>query len=400
MSTVNQIYAVMNSLNEQANLSGAIEAVDTRSFISYGEQINSLSDANKETWFATLVDRIASTIIDNRAYVTNEANGLWREPFEYGAILQKLHSRMPEIEADPAFASPSDLSSTNPFAPTVREIEQRLYNKISAFMISDTIPDVQLKTAFLDETKMAAFLDSLMMTTQNAFTRSVENLARACRSALIATALNEGGSHYVHLLTGFKSTLAADDPRQEWTAASNIDAIMVDRDFLRYASLQIALHIDRMKTMTDMYSAEGYERWTPREYMNVAIHNEFDRAVSSYLAADTYHEQLVELPSENKVIVPFWQSTGSDYSFYTTGHVKMVLPRTDGTAEQQAAGTTISARYIVGCIYDSEAAGITIDERRTRALYNPKDEFTNYWHKGRQMYYVDATHPHVVFQID
>lgn len=398
MSTVNQIYSIMNSLNAQANSGSSIDTVDTRSFISYGESISSLSDANKETWFATLIDRIASTIIDNRAYYTQEANGLWREPFEYGAALQKIHAKMPSVVADPAWLSPSDLSSTNPFAPTAREIEQRIYNKISAFMIADTIPDVQLKTAFLSEQKMAAFLDSLMMTTQNAFTRSVENLARACRSALIATSVNEGGAHYVKLLTGFKATLDEDDPRASWTT-SDIDAIMVDRDFLRYAASQIAKHMRRMKSMTDIFAADGYERWTPEEYLNVAIHADFEENISTYLAADAYHDQLVTIPDQNKVIVPFWQATGSDYGFETSSNVKMTIPRTTGTAEQQAAGYTINEKYIVAALYDSEAAGITIDERRTRALYNPKDEFTNYWHKGREMYYIDATHPHVIFQI-
>lgn len=399
MSTVNQIYSIMNSLNGQANSGTSLTTVDTRSFISYGDEIlSSENSANKETWFATLMDRIASTIIDNRAYATREDAGLWREPTEYACVLQKIHSKMPSVSADPAFLSPSDLSSTNPFAPTAREIEQRLYNKVSAFMIADTIPDVQLKTAFESEAKMAAFLDSLMMTTQNAFTRSIENLARACRSALIATSIHEGGAHYVKLLTGFKTTIGDSDPRQSWTS-SDIDAILVDRDFLRYASLQIALHIDRMQRMTDIYSADGYERWTPREYMNIAILSEFDRAVSSYLAADTYHEQLLSIPTENKIVVPFWQSTGSDYAISSTSAVKMVIPRTTGTSEQQAEGYTINESLIIGTIYDSEAAGITIDERRTRSLYNPKDEFTNYWHKGRQMYYVDATHPHVVFQI-
>lgn len=392
MSTVNQIYSIMNSLNAQANQAHSLQVTDTRSFISYGEVISSLSDANKETWFATLVDRIASTIIDNRSYTPTLSNGLWREPFEYGAILQKLHSKMPSVVADPAFLSPSDLSSTNPFAPTAREIEQRLYNKISAFMIADTIPDVQLKTAFLDETKMAAFLDSLMMTTQNAFNRSVENLSCACRSALIATAYNEGGAHYVPLLTNFKTTIADTDPRQSWTADDYAE-MLCDRDFLRYCSYQIGLHIDRIQHMTSMYAAEGYERWTPREFLNVALLNDFDRAVSSYLAADTYHSELVQMPTENVTIVPYWQGTSTDFGFDKTGAIEMKIPgETD-------AGTTVQLNNIVAVLYDSEAAGITIDERRTRALYNPKDEFTNYWHKGRQMYYVDATQPHIIFTL-
>ena len=392
MSTVNQIYSIMNKLNEEANQGHSLEVIDTRSFVSYGETISSLSDANKETWFATLIDRIASTIIDNRKYTPKLANGLWREPFEYGAVLAKLHSKLPSVSADPAFSAPSDLSSTNPFAPTAREIEQRLYNKISAFMIADTIPDVQLKTAFLSEQKMAAFLDSLMMTSQNAFARSVENLSCACRSALIATAYNEGGAHYVPLLTNFKSVIADDDPRQSWTA-DDYEAMLTDRDFLRYCSYQIALHIDRIQTMTTLYAASGYERFTPREYLNVAILNDFDRSVSAYLAADTYHEQMVELPSENRTIVPYWQGTSTDFGFDKTAAIEMKIPGNGDT------GTTVQLNNIVAVIYDSEAAGITIDERRTRALYNPKDEFTNYWYKGRQMYYVDATQPHIIFTL-
>ena len=396
MSTVNQIYSILNSLNAQANGGSAIQATDTRSFISYGDAITSLTDANKETWFTTLIDRIATTIIDNRKYTAQGALGLWREPFEYGAIMQKIHAKMPSASADPAWSDPSDLSSTNPFAPTAREIEQRMYNKISAFMFADTIPDVQLKTAFLDEQKMAAFLDSLMMTTQNAFERSVENLGRTCRSSLIATAVHANDAHYVKLLTNYKAMLDDDDPEKNITAAQALHS----RNFLRYASREIAIYIDRMQTLTDIYSADGYERFSPREYLNVAILNDFDKSVTSYLAADTYHEQLVELPSENKVIVPYWQGAGTDFGYSNNSKIHLTIPRTTGTDEQIAAGYTIEAANIIGVIYDSEAAGITIDERRTRSLYNPKDEFTNYWHKGREMYYVDVTHPHVVFALN
>ena len=396
MSSVNQIYAIINSLNAQANQGSAVAVTDTRDFISYGESITALTDSNKETWFATLIDRIASTIIDNRKYTAKSAAGLWREPFEYGAILSKIFSKMGPAVADSAYLSPSDLSGTNPFAPTAREIENRMYNKISAFMIADTIPDVQLKTAFLSEQKMAAFLDSLMMTTQNAFERSIENLSRTCRSALIATAVHANDAHYVKLLTNYKAMLDDDDPEKDITAAQALHS----RNFLRYAAREIAIYMKRIQSMTDIYAADGYERWTPAEYLNFAVLNDFEQSVLSYLAADSYHDELVRLPDDNKVIVPYWQGTGSDFSYANNAAIKVKIPRTTGTEEQIAAGYTIEASNVIAVIYDSEAAGITIDERRTRALYNPKDEFTNYWYKGREMYYVDVTHPHVVFTLN
>ena len=389
---VNQIYEILNSINEQANTGAQLDAVDTRSFIAYGETLETMAALGKETWFKTLVDRIASTIIDNRSYTAKTAAGLWKEPFEYGAALVKLHAKMPEVSADPAFFDPEDLANTNPFAPTIREVEQRIYNKISAFCIDDTIPDVQLKTAFLSEQRMQAFLDGLMMTTENAFKRSVENLGNTCRAALAVTAINEADAHYVKLLTEYKATLAVDDPDQDLDA----EGALYNREFLRFASRRIAMVIDQMQYMTSIFSAEGYERWTPREYMNVAILNDFDKSVESYLAADTYHRQLIELPEENRIILPYWQAFEGSASFETNSAIDMILPGSGETAE---TGIEVEAEYVVGMIYDSEAAGITIDERRTSALYNPKDEFTNYWHKGRQQYYIDATQPHVVFAI-
>ena len=272
MSTVNQIYSIMNSLNEQANEGGSVAVTDTRSFISYGDHVmNSGENASKSTWFKILVDRIASTIIDNREYTARNAAGLWREPFEYGAVLQKIHAKMPAVSADPAFWDVSDMASnTAPFVPTSREITQRLFNKISAFCIKDTIPDVQLKTAFESEQKMAAFLDALMMTARNGFNVSLENLSSACRSALAATAVHENDAHYVKLLTEYKTMIGESDPEYSITAAQALHS----RNFLRFASRRIAMAIDQLQTMTDIFAADGYKRFTPREYLNVTILND------------------------------------------------------------------------------------------------------------------------------
>lgn len=388
MSTVNQIYQIVNSLNSQANGGGALAVTDTRSFISYGESVFS-SDHNVETFFKALWDRIATTILDNRPYMAQLVSGLWREPFEYGAIMQKIHAKLPDAQADPAWSETSDMPS-NPFAVTPMEIEQRMYNKISAFEIPATYPDVQLKTAFLDERKMAAFIDAMMVQQRNALELSIENLGNVARSALIATAIEAGGAKNVKLLTGFKATLADDDPLQNLTAA---DALF-NREFLRYASRAIAMVIDHMKTMSTLHAADGYHRFTPREYLNVAVLSDFDKSVESYLASATYWKSLVELPTENKVIVPYWQGAGTSFDYADTSTIKLTID--DGTE----LGDKVEVSNVVAVVYDSEAAGITIDERRTKSIYNPHDEVTNLWLKARQMYFVDVTQNAVAFTID
>lgn len=388
MSTVNQIYQIVNSLNAQANKGGALAVTDTRSFISYGETVFS-SEKNVETFFKALWDRITTTILDNRPYMAQLVSGLWREPFEYGAIMQKIHAKTPSAQADPAWNDPDDMPS-NPFAVTPMEIEQRMYNKISAFEIPATYPEVQLKTAFLDERKMAAFIDSMMTQQRNALELSIENLGNTARSALIATAISAGGAKNVKLLTGFKSTLADDDPLQEMTAGE----ALFNREFLRYASRAIALVIDHMKTMSTLHAADGYQRFTPREYLNVAVLSDFDKSVSSYLASVTFHESMVDLPTENKVVVPYWQGAGTSFEYADTSTIKLTID--DGTE----SGDDIEVSNVIAVVYDSEAAGLTIDERRTKSIYNPHDEVTNLWLKARQMYFVDVTQNAVAFTID
>ena len=388
MSTVNQIYEVCNSLNAQANKGSAVAITDTRGFIDYGRTVLS-ADENVETFFKTLYDRVARTELDNRPYMAQLTNGLFRDGWEYGALLQRLHTKMPSVEADPAWNDTDDMPS-NPFAVTPLEVEQRIYNKISALNIPATYPDIQLKTAFESEQKMAAFIDSMMTAQRSALERTIENLGNTCRSALAVTAVNAGGAKYVRLLTEFKALYPDDAAIQAMTAN---DALF-DREFLRYASRRIAIVIDHLKTLSTLHAAEGYERFTPREYLNTCFLSDFDKSVESYLASVTYHESLVDLPTENKVVIPYWQGAGTTFGFADTSAIKLTID--DGTE----AGDEVEVSNVIGLVYDREAAGITIDERRTKSIYNPLDEVTNIWLKARQMYYVDVTQNAVVFAIN
>lgn len=396
MADTRQIYSILNSINAQAN-TGASLVENDATFISYGETIAQLSDEGKETWFEKLLDRIGLTVMDNRAYMAKTITPLWKEPFSYGAIMQKIHAKMPSASQDLAWADPSQVT-TDPFAPTVRDIEQRLYGKQAVWQIKDTIPDVQLTTAFTSAERMAAFLNNLTLTVQNAIERSMENLANTTRAALIAKTYNAGGAKVVKLVTAYNTAFGYTSGDPGYLTPSD-EGVLYNREFLRFASLQIALAIDRVQHMTTLFAASGYERFTPREYLNFSVLGQFDDAVSSYLAADTYHEKLVELPSENKYIAPFWQATGSGYAFSSTSKINVMLHAAgeDPTLDPKVA---VEKAGIIALINDSEAAGITLDERRARSIYNPELECTNYFYKMRERWFVDDTQPAIVFTIE
>ena len=397
MATTKQIYEILNSINAQANTGATIVKSDA-TFISYGDTIANLSDEGKETWFNTLIDRIGETIIDNRAYMAKTITPLYKTPFEYGAILQKIHTKMQASSADNAFNNPGGVDyTTDPMTPVVRDTEMRLYGKQSVWQVKDSIPDVQLKTAFTSAERMAAFLNSLMLTTQNEIERSMENLANFTRAALMAKTYLAGGAKVVKLVTAYNTAFGYTSTDTGYLTPGDASCLY-NRDFLRFASLQIALKLDQMQHMSQIFSKQYYDRFTPREYLNVSILGMFDDAVSSYLAADTYHEKLVELPSENKYIAPFWQGTGSGYAFADASKISVKLA--DAVVDPETAEVNLTKAGIIALIADSEAAGLTLDERRVRSIYNPDAECTNYFHKMRERWYVDDTQNSVIFTIE
>lgn len=395
MANTKQIYNILNSINAQANAGAQLVETDA-SFISYGETISQLTDEGKETWFNTLLDRIGQTVMDNRAYFAKTVTPLWKEPFQYGAIMQKIHAKMPSVTEDKAWSDPASVQ-TNPFTPSVRDVEQRLYGKQSVWQIKDTIPDVQLQTAFTSAERMAAFLDNLTLTTQNAIERSMENLANMTRSALMAKTILAGGAKKVALVTAYNTAMGLSEGDEGYITPLDQGALF-NREFLRFASLQIALGIDRIQHMTEIFAKEGYERFTDRSYLNFSCLGLFDDSINSYLAADTYHDKLVEIPAENKYIAPFWQATGSAFGFSDISKIKVMLEPADETAGTEKVAVEQSG--IIAVINDSEAAGLTLDERRVRSIYNPELECTNYFHKARERWYVDDTQPAIVYTLE
>ena len=387
MANKYDIYNVLNSINAQAN-TGATLVKTSTDFISYGDTILSLSSDAQDTWFSALLDRIGQTVIDNRAYRAKTAVSLWRSEYEYGMAMSKLYSSMPTASTDKAWSDPAYVT-TDPFAPEVATVEQRLYAKQSTWQLKRTIPMVQLKTAFLSEQAMGAFLDSLMLTVQNAMERSIENLANITRSSLIAKTYLAGGAKVVKLITAYYN-----ETGQTVTAPG----CLYNRDFLRFASLQIALNLDRIQHMTSIFAKSGYERFSDREYVDFAVLGLFDDSVRTYLAADTYHDKLVELPSENKYIAPFWQASGTGFAYGDISKINLEL-QPESTAH---AGDDIKLEKagIIAIIHDKEAAGLTLDERRVTTLFNPELESTNYWFKARERYFVDDTQPAIVFTLE
>ena len=377
MSDVKQIYSILNDVAKQTLGTEAIAVVDTQSFISLGDKVLK-SDTDTENFLNKLTDRIAKTVYSVRNYTGINKN-LMREPFDYGVIVQKIHVEMPEAKENNAWKI-GEQGYTPTYAPVIKPtVSQKLFNKLSTWEIDVTIPDFMLKTAFLNESSMATFIDAIFTAMNNAMVMCADNNANLIRANFIGNKIHSAKpTQAINLLSQYNTLTNAN-----LTVAS----CMRDVDFLKWATMQISLWTKRMRVMSKLFNEDSNSKFTSGDYLVLDVLQDFASSTATFLQSDTYHKELVALPMYNEV--PYWQGSGTSFAFEDTSKISVKI---DGTNEVTQGG-------IIAVAYDYNAIGTTINEPRSTTERNNKDEYTNYYNKATIGCFNDLGENGIVFYI-
>ena len=373
MADVKQIYEIVNSITEQALGTKGLTPTDV-SFVSVGKNVLS-SEVNKELWYKTLFDRIAKTVIAVKAYTANTM-AMRKEGVEYGIAVQKLSYGLLTAKENTSWKD----QASNPFAKfNDNKVVQMIFSDFTTWEIDMSVPDIQLKTAFTSAVAMGAFINGLMTTLHNSMEFKIEQMSNLCMASYIARKSVEGGLKYVNLLHDYNTATNSN---------LTVESCLKDVDFLKYASMTINTYSSRMTRFSKLFNNGEVERFTAKESQNLTVLDYFANACKFYLQADTFHKELVSLPNYNET--PFWQGSGTSYSFADVSSIKVQLENT---------GSETSVTGIVAVLNDVDGLGITVDNRRTTTAYNSKDEFVNYFAKADIGYYNDMTENGIVFYL-
>ena len=276
MSNVNQIYSILNDVAKQTFGTSAITVVDTASFVSLGNTILK-SDTDTENFLNKLTDRIAKTVYSVRNYSGVNKNML-RENFEYGAIVQKIHVSMPEAKENKAWEIGTE-GYTPTYAPVIKpQVSQKLFNKIATWEVDVTIPDYMLKTAFLNETSMATFIDAIFTAMNNAMQICHDNNANLIRANFIGNIIHKNKSTQAINLLHEYNTLT--------NAGLTVANCLRDIDFLKYATMQINLWTKRMGVMSTLFNDDGNTKFTDKDNLVIDVLQDFASATATFLEAD------------------------------------------------------------------------------------------------------------------
>ena len=378
MSKVEQIYTLVNETAKESMGEQAITVKDVSSLIALGDSVLS-SASDTENFLNTLVDRIARTVFSVRRYET-DTEGMVRHPFEFGCIVQKIYVDMPEAKQNNSWEIGKE-GYTPVFAPVIKPTaKQKLFKGITTWEVDVTIPDYMLRTAFLNETSMATFIDAIFTAMDNMITLALENNANLTRASFIARKLKGGKPCGAINLLHEYNTLTS--------ASLTVEGAMMNAEFLAWASRAINLWVKRMSKMSVLFNEEGYKRHTPKDKIVVNLLQDFTSACDTFLGANTFHDELVKLPMYDSVA--YWQGAGETFDFDDTSAINIKIDENN----------TITKKGIIGIVYDYEAMGVTLNERRSTSERNNHDEYTNYYNKANIGYFNDMSENGIVFYLE
>jgi len=384
---VNQIKDIVNDAVNQALGKKGVTNLETTDFVSMGKLLSQY-DAY-EDFYGALANRIVKTVYFLRTY-EGDTRKILRDEHEYGAFIQKVYFGPLDAVDDTAYSvssgtNPRTYSQTSPYdVDTVVPVTALIYGGQGAWAIEIIRPLVQIKSAFLDESSMAAFIDGIFVYVENKFKHEEEVVVNTAVSTAIASAIN--GSKARNLLAEYNTA----HPGATLTVAT----AMTSPEFLKFASKEINDTIGYMKKMSTLWNVAGYETFTDENNLVVEMLQSFASASSMYLQADTFHDELVKLPLYDEVA--YWQSSGTSFAFADCSKIHIT---NEGLVTEDNVNGTVEQGGIICFIHDIENVAAYFGERRSWDMVNQKDDIAIHGEKARKGFAVDTHANGYVFYI-
>lgn len=383
---VEQIYKIINTIYTEATGKSDVVNEDLTNIVDVGKNILEATDIDK--YVNSLIDHIGKVVFVNRKYSGNVPSVLM-DGWEYGSVREKITmDSLPEASENDSW----DLVNGKTYSQEVfykPNVSAKFFDKKVTFEIPMSFTETQVKSSFSSAEQLNGFMSMIYNAIDTAMTaRTNELIMRTINNMIGET---------------FKDAFPVDSP--DYTEAGNAkcvnllklyntakgttlkaSAALSDPDFIRYSSYIMGLYKDRLSTLSTLFNIGKKERFTNAENLTVVMLSNFAKASDVFLQSDTFHNELVKLPTATTV--PYWQGSGSDYDVETCSSIDVSV----------SAGT-VKTKGILAVMFDHDAVGVTNYNKRVTSFYNAKAEFINNYYKMDSSYFNDMNENFVVFYI-
>lgn len=379
---VKQIYNFVNGITNEILGKSALLNEDLSNIVDVGKEL--FDNTSVDNYVRTLVDHIAKVVFVNRPY-SGKVPSVLMDSWDYGAVVEKITADLPDAIENKSWEL-TDGQEYNPnifYKPTV---SAKFFSNKITFEIDMSFTELQIRSAFNSATEINSFISMIMNAVEKSFTIKIDGLIMRTINAFIAEILHSGNAiSAVNVLKLYNDKFNSGEGA---TRLAAVDAIY-DKEFIRYASMIMALYVDRLSRISTLYNIGGKDRFTSADMLHVVMLSDFKAAANSYLQSDTFHNEFTALP--NAETVPYWQGTGTNYDFNSISAINVKLASDNNT--------TVNKSGIICVMFDRDALGVSNLNRRVTTNYNAKAEFYTNFYKMDMGSFVDTNENGVVFFI-
>lgn len=380
---VSQIYEIVNNMtNDVLGETDLTVAEDLSNIVDVGNVL--IDSASVDNYVRSLVDHIGRMVFVNRPY-SGSVPSVLMDAWEFGSILEKVSCDLPAATENESW----ELEDGSVYEENIfykPSINVKFFDKRTTFEIPISITERQAKSAFSNLEQLNAFVSMLYTQIEKSMAIKLDALVMSTINNFIAETLHDEYSdgNYTEKSTVKAVNLLKEYNDEKGTILTANDALK-DTEFLKYATYKMGLYENRLSKVSNLFNIGKKDRFTPRDLLHVVMLADFKKAADVYLQSSTFHDEMTRLPGAE--VVPFWQGSGTDYSFDSTSKINV----------KTASGNNVEAGGILCVMFDRDALGVTNMNRRTTSKYNAKAEFVNNWFKMDAGYFNDANENFVVF---
>lgn len=395
---VKQIYQIINSVSSEVLGKTDIVQDDLTGIVDLGKEV--FNQSAMDNYVKSLVNHIGKVIFVNRPYA-GKVPSVLMDAWEFGSVLEKISADVPEAEENDTW----DLTDGKTYSQDVFHkptVTAKFFNSKVTFEVPVSITERQVKESFSNAAQLNGFISMIYAAVEKSMTIKADALImRTINNMIAETVLAD--------VEAFGGTAAGDLTDADLSSASTARCVnllklyndktgastkltaakaITDPDFIRFASYVMGTYADRLQSISTVFNVGGKERFTPKDMLHVVLLSDFAKAAQTYLYSDTFNRGDVLLPKAETV--PFWQGSGKNYDFASTGHIKV----------KESGGKDVEITGVLGVMFDRDALGVCNLDRRVTTNYNAKAEFFNNYYKFDAGYFNDTNENFVVFFIE
>ena len=376
---VTQLKDIVNSATSEVLGKTDVVNDDLSNLVDVGNEI--FDTDNVDNYVKKLIDRIGQVIFVNRLYAGGVPSVLM-DSWEYGSVVEKISADMPEADENDSWnlQNGQTYSQDTFYQP---KVSAKFFNSKVTFDVKLSFTTEQVKESFSNVNELNGFISMLETGVKNSMTVKLDSLIMRTINNMTGQILNNAnGLQKVNLLSEYNTASG-----QNLTA----NKALMDKDFLKFASLTIKKYQARITKMSTLFNAGGKARFTTTDNLHTVLLSDFADSAEVYLMSDTYHNDTVSLP--NHETVPYWQGSGKSYAFNDISKIDVKIDAGNKTPKQ------VTQTGILGVMFDTNALGVSNLNQRTTTSYNARAEFYTNYYKMDAGYFNDLNENFVVFYI-